>query len=168
MMMAVHELGHVVAAWVTGGTVTEVVLHPLAISRTEVRPNPHPLVVAWAGPWTGVLLPTAGWGIWHLLALPGQYLLRWFVGFCLIANGAYLGLGSVWAIGDAGEILRHGTPQWILWVFGLLTVATGLRMWHGTGPNFGIKAPGNLNLRATLATLALLLITVFLMAGSSW
>ncbi len=31
-MMAVHELGHVVGAWLTGGRVAKVVLHPLTIS----------------------------------------------------------------------------------------------------------------------------------------
>jgi len=44
-MQIIHEAGHVLAAWVTGGTVTAVVLHPLAISRTDVAPNPSPLTV---------------------------------------------------------------------------------------------------------------------------
>src|SRR5208337_624939 len=53
-MMAVHELGHVVAAVATGGKVEKVVLHPLMISRTDVSPNPSPLIVVWAGPIVGV------------------------------------------------------------------------------------------------------------------
>ena len=56
-MQAVHELGHVLAASATGGTVQRVVLHPLTISRTDVSPNPSPLAVAWAGPLVGVILP---------------------------------------------------------------------------------------------------------------
>ena len=55
--MAVHELGHVVAANLTGGTVTKIVVHPLAISRTDVSPNLNPLAVVWTGPILGVLLP---------------------------------------------------------------------------------------------------------------
>ena len=48
-MQAVHELGHVLGAILTGGRVTTVVLHPLTISRTDVFPNPHPLIEVWAG-----------------------------------------------------------------------------------------------------------------------
>lgn len=56
-MQAVHEPGHVLGARATGGTVTKVVLHPLALSRTDVSPNPRPLFVVWAGPIVGALLP---------------------------------------------------------------------------------------------------------------
>lgn len=49
-MQAVHELGHVAGAWLTGGRVERVVLHPLTISRTDLATNPHPLPVVWAGP----------------------------------------------------------------------------------------------------------------------
>ncbi|MCY2994781.1 MAG: hypothetical protein NTY19_44005, partial [Planctomycetota bacterium] len=56
-MMAVHELGHVIGAFASGGLVARVVLHPLTISRTDLSVNPHPLFVAWAGPVAGVLLP---------------------------------------------------------------------------------------------------------------
>jgi hypothetical protein len=51
--------------------------------------NPHPLVVAWAGP----VLPLAAFGI-AAAKMPGAYLLRSFAGFSLVANGAYLGAGS--------------------------------------------------------------------------
>ena len=56
-MQAIHELGHVVAAWLTGGEVVRVVIHPLAISRTDVTPNPAPLIVAWGGPIVGAAVP---------------------------------------------------------------------------------------------------------------
>src|SRR4051794_17898188 len=93
-MMSAHELGHVLGAWLTGGGVVRVVLHPLTISRTEVAPNPAPLLVVWAGPLVGVALPLLAWGVACLLRWAGWYLLRFFAGFCLIANGAYIGVGS--------------------------------------------------------------------------
>ena len=43
-MMAVHEGGHFLCARLTNGRVTSVVLHPLTISRTDVMPNPQPLI----------------------------------------------------------------------------------------------------------------------------
>src|SRR5919197_5314412 len=62
-MMAVHEAGHVAAARLTGGTVSKVVLH--------LSHNPHPLVVAWAGPVLATL------GIGAAVKMPGAYLLRY-------------------------------------------------------------------------------------------
>ena len=56
-MMIVHEFGHVVLAWTCGETVSKVVLHPLAISRTDVTHDKHPLLVIWGGPALGSLVP---------------------------------------------------------------------------------------------------------------
>jgi hypothetical protein len=94
-MQDVHELGHVIGAWFTGGRVARVVLHPLGLSRTEMRSNPLPLVVAWAGPVLGTLMPLALWGIARRRRWSVAFLPRFFAGFCLIANGSYLGVGSM-------------------------------------------------------------------------
>lgn len=139
-MQAVHEAGHVSGAFVTGGKVTHVVLHPLAISRTDVAPNPQPLFEVWAGPILGVLVPLLGWTIVRRIKLSWEFLPRFFAGFCLVANGAYLGCGSFNAIGDAGELLRHGSPIWVLWFFGAATIPLGLHLWNGEGARFGLGA----------------------------
>ena len=134
LMQAVHELGHVVGARVTGGRVKKVVLHPLAISRTDVQPNPRPLAVVWSGPLTGIFLPLAIWLIARLATRPAksatENFLRFFAGFCLIANGAYIAFGTRSRIGDCGEMLRHGSPTWLLWLFGAVTIPAGLWLWH--------------------------------------
>ena len=57
LMQAVHEAGHVLAGWMTGGTVERVILHPLAISRTDMKHNPSLLLVCWGGPVLGVVIP---------------------------------------------------------------------------------------------------------------
>jgi hypothetical protein len=137
-MQAIHELGHVIGAWLTGGEVDKVVLHPLAISRTDLLHNPHPLFVVWAGPVLGVLLPVLGWTVAVTLRLRGSFVLRFFAGFCLIANGAYIGAGSFEGIGDAGQMLRHGSTPWLLCAFGLSTSPCGLWLWHNQGRNFGL------------------------------
>ena len=92
-MMAFHELGHVVGATVTGGSIERVVLQPFTISRTDVSPNPHPGTVVWLGPVVGCLLPLALFAIVprHLTVL--HNVTRFFSGFCLIANGCSLALG---------------------------------------------------------------------------
>lgn len=137
-MQQVHELGHVLAAVATGGEVERVVLHPLTISRTDLAANPRPLIVVWAGPLLGALLPLVAWSVALAVRLRVAFLLRFFAGFCLIANGAYIGAGSFGGIGDCGEMLRHGSPIWLLWLFGLATVAAGLALWNGQGKYFGI------------------------------
>ncbi|MBD3676283.1 MAG: hypothetical protein HUJ26_22460 [Planctomycetaceae bacterium] len=134
-MMLVHEVGHVIGAKITGGTVTQVIWHPLVISRTDVDPNPSPLVVVWAGPLLGSLIPILAWGI--LVRWRYAFLLRFFAGYCLIANGAYIGYGSFEKIGDCRKMLIHETPIWVLWVFGVTACSLGFYLWNGLGPKFG-------------------------------
>ncbi|QDU36038.1 hypothetical protein Mal4_03210 [Maioricimonas rarisocia] len=136
-MQAVHELGHVLAAVLTGGEVARVVLHPLTISRTDLAANPSPLVTAWAGPLVGTVLPVILWIVGRPFAPQHAHLARFFAGFCLIANGAYLAAGSLSRIGDSGEILRQGGNVWTQWAFAIATVPLGFRLWHGLSPRFG-------------------------------
>jgi hypothetical protein len=130
VMQIVHECGHVLAAWLTGGTVERVVLHPLSISRTDVSPNPHPLSVAWGGPIFGVVAPLVAFGASKRMNRGFAMFLRFFAGFCLIANGAYIGAGSFYGIGDAGDLLHHGSPRWTLIAFGAIAITVGLWIWH--------------------------------------
>jgi hypothetical protein len=154
-MQAVHETGHALAAVLTGGRVAKVVLHPLTISRTDLAVNPHPLIVAWAGPVTGVLLPLALWGIVAALHMPGAFVLRFFAGFCLIANGAYIGVGSFEKIGDCGQLLQNGAALWQLCLFGAVTIPAGMWLWHKQGPHFGFgSARGEVRASIAWASLA--------------
>lgn len=137
-MMVIHETGHVIGAWLTGGVVERVVLHPLAISRTDLSVNPHPLPVVWCGPIFGCLLPVLFWLIACRYFARVSHLVRFFAGFCCIANGAYLGIGSFEAIGDAGDLLKHNYPIGYLWLFGMLLIPAGFALWNSLGPAFGI------------------------------
>lgn len=138
LMQAVHEFGHVLGAIITGGQVERVVLNPISISRTDVSPNPHPMIVVWAGPIVGVILPFAIWALVLMYGVKTRFGL-FFSGFCFIANGLYIGLGSFEHIGDAGEMIHHGSPIWILWIFGIVSLGLGFLLWHFLGPGFGIR-----------------------------
>jgi len=136
-MQAVHELGHVLHTWSSGGRVVRVVLHPLVISRTDVDPNPHPQFVAWGGPIWGSIIPLALFAVVRGAGWSRSWLARFFAGFCLIANGAYLLGGSIFPVGDAEVLLRAGAPRASLAVFGIVGLASGLMLWNTLGPHFG-------------------------------
>jgi hypothetical protein len=161
-MQLVHEFGHVLGAWCTGAVVNKVVLRPWTISRTQLADNPEPVVVAWAGPVIGAALPVAVWLVAAILRCPGAYLLRFFAGFCLVANGAYIGGGALDRLGDAGDLQRHGSPLWALFLFAMLTVPTGLLLWHREGRYFGFGGSrGKVEGRAvTASALALAVVLV--------
>lgn len=135
-MQAVHELGHVLHAWLSGGTVTRVVLHPPAISRTDVRPNPHAEFVAWGGFVWGSLLPLALWALLGLRRLGkaaggGPWVFAGlFAAFCIVANGAYLATALLSPVGDTRDLLRQGEPAWLLFLPGLTAIAAGLYAAH--------------------------------------
>jgi len=145
-MQAVHELGHVLFAWLSGGIVERVYLHPLAFSRTDLGANPHPLAVAWGGAVVGCLLPLLIWVVVRAVWRSQSYLAAFFARFCLIANGAYLVGGSFFGEGggdDAGQILAKGGQQWQLIIFGVSAMAAGLYLCSGLGERFGLGPAGS-------------------------
>jgi hypothetical protein len=129
-MQAVHELGHVFAAWCSGAMVERVVLLP--ISRTDTAQVESPLFVCGAGAVFGAVFPVLLWLFASGLRWKTVYLFRFFAGFCLVANGAYIGC-DFFIVGptDAGMLIEHGANRLILVLFGVLCVSGGLFLWHG-------------------------------------
>jgi len=160
-MQAVHESGHVLAAVITGGKVSKVVLYPLAFSRTDLGRNPHPLVVVWAGPLAGVILPSLALLIAHVSRWRLAWLFRFFAGFCLVANGVYIAFGPSEGGADTAVMLANGSPRWVTMLFGIPSVLLGLYLWHRQGPHFGFgEARGNVDRRAVVWSAALFAATV--------
>jgi hypothetical protein len=131
-MMTLHEAGHVLNALTSGGRVTGVTIPLLGFSRTDLSLNPHPLWVAWGGPVWGCLFAVA---VLVLAGILRRFVIaaRLFAGFCLIANGAYIGLGGLMTAGDGHDLLRHGAPGWSLILFGAVALTAGLWLWHRAG-----------------------------------
>ena len=161
-MQVVHELGHVLLAHLTGAEVIKVVLHPLTLSRTDIGENPHPLAVVWGGPVVGVSVPLLLFGLAAACRLPGLYLFRFFAGFCLVANGIYIGAGWVVDKGADPWMMRiHGSPAWLLVLFGMVCLPLGLYLWHRQGPHFGLgEAKGRVDWRAATVSLGLVALLV--------
>lgn len=145
LMMVFHEVGHVLQGWLTGARDAAAIFPPFGFSRTEFAVNPHPLPTTWGGAFWGCILPLAILAVARCLVdRKHLYLLTWFAGFCLIANGAYL-LGGVFLAGggdDGSLILQYGGSRWQLVLFSAAALAAGLYSWSGLGPYFGL-GPSN-------------------------
>ncbi len=128
-MMATHELGHIAGAVVTGGIVQRVEFPLDGFSQSVVEPSPRPMVEVWLGPIMGALLPMV-----MMVVCRRRGVVRgaawYFAGFCLIANGAYLGVGVFLRAGDAGDLVMLGAPRWLLVAFGASAMSAGLWVWH--------------------------------------
>jgi len=142
-MMAVHESGHVLAALIGGGHVSRVVFPLTGFSRTDVDPDPSPRLEIWGGPVWGSYLPFLAWMLIRKrfpkrIDIP----LGFFTGLCLVANGAYMGMGWTMSAGDAAELMKLGTPMWVLVAYGAITFFLGFYVWHTLGPFVVIMKPG--------------------------
>ena len=161
-MMVVHEFGHVLFAWLSGGSVARVVLSPLEFSRTDLQRNPHPLFVASGGALVGDALPLLVASLWRLLRWPGWYILQFFAGFCLVANGIYFAVVSfIPNAADPSDLMRAGSPQWPLVLFGIITIPMGFFLWNGLGPHFGLgQAAGKVGSKPAIAAFVCLLLLI--------
>ena len=56
--------------------------------------------------------------------------LKFFTGFCLIANGTYLAVGTMWRVGDARDLLRMNVHPAELISVGAALMLVGLAIWH--------------------------------------
>lgn len=161
-MQAVHESGHVVAAWSTGGVVAKVVLHPLTFSRTDLAVNPLPLLVSWAGPIGGEAIPAIIFAMAWLLCRRCVWIARTFLGFCLVANGSYLAAGALCAAGDPADMIALGTPPWLAVAIGMALTSAGLFFWNGQGRHFGFSRGSTVNRKVACISAACLVTVVVL------
>jgi len=132
-MMVVHEAGHCFGAVITGGKIERVVIPIVGFSRTDVSASAQPLIVIWGGPIFGAVTPVILLIWFKHTSQQVRQILRYFIGFCLIANGAYIGIGAILRAGDCEEMLKYGSPMWLLVVFGLISSVAGLFVWHRMG-----------------------------------
>lgn len=132
-MMTIHEAGHCLGALATNAKIEKVDIPLGGFSRTDVSDASHPAVVVWAGPIFGAVAPLGLLLLRHINRR-AKHILMFFIGFCLLANGAYIGAGAFVHIGDAGDLLRLGLRLWLLVMFGVISCAGGLYAWHRMGP----------------------------------
>ena len=124
-MLFTHEIGHVVAAKITGGQITELELRPGVLSHTLVQPNPRPSIVLWSGFLSGWVLPLLTFPLWRIeRGLIGPAVRLW-AGFCLLVGGVYLAIGGAERFTDTGQLAAIGWPLWMLVLIGGAVGALG-------------------------------------------
>lgn len=133
-MQLLHEVGHILAASLSGGRVKALHMPLFGFSRTDVHPNPHPTRVVWAGPIFGALAPLSLLPIVIKAVHPRKHhpirrLYTFFCGFCLIANGGYLFGGAIMPVGDVSDMLRLGINRYAIAAVGLPFIIAGLALW---------------------------------------
>lgn len=120
-MTTSHELGHVIAGWLSGAELVYVDIAPWKLPSSLHRPDPFPKITLWGGPVLGVLLPL-------LIAIVVRRPAVWFVAdFCLMANGIYLTLA--WLTGDGlldtSRLLDAGERPILIAIFCIITTVVG-------------------------------------------
>jgi hypothetical protein len=130
LMMVFHELGHVVSVTINGGTIDRVILRPWTFSQTIRSGSRHEALDIWAGPLFGIAIPLVLSLVARRVAGRLVGFVQFFAGFCLIANGVYLGVGWTAGVGDAGELMDLGFPVWPMVLFGAACLVGGLFIWH--------------------------------------
>ena len=157
----VHELGHVLAAWVGGETVERVVLHPLVISRTDVSRDRHPLLVVWGGPVVGSLVPLGMLAVARATSFEARLFVSVLRRVLPDHQRRVPGRGIVRARGRRRRPTPPGAPRWSLIAFGLVCAPVGLWLWNGLGPRFGLgEARGEVDREAVAWTVGLVAIIV--------
>ena len=132
-MLLTHEAGHVLHARLSGGVVERVSIPLFGYSQTHLAANPSPKFVAWGGPVWGCVIPLILLATVIRTPRRVRQAMQFFAGFCLVTNGVYLGIGWTDRVGDAGDLVRLGTPVWMLMVFGICATAAGMLIWHRLG-----------------------------------
>lgn len=121
VMTFIHESGHIVCGWASGGTLQQADVAPWHLPHSSFDPDPQPLVTLWGGPILGALVPLT-------VALLVRRGWMWFIAyFCLLANGSYLAVA--WFTGerhlDTPKLLHHGAHPATIVAYCVLTIGAG-------------------------------------------
>lgn len=136
-----HELGHAIAYWTTGGTIERIVIHPF--SWSYVIPGSvtnYPNFTTWGGVVFGtimaLLLVAVVWRWRGPYVMPA--LLTGVV--ACIGNGYYLVCDYVAGTGhDAGSLVESGTPGAVVVIVGVALIGVGFCLAGIFIPLMGIR-----------------------------
>lgn len=137
---AIHELGHAIGTWITGGDVYRIYLHPFLPGHCYHSETVHPGITTWAGALfsvcVGMILIIA---LWRRRA--PRFAPFFAIGvFSLLGNGSYFIVGLLSRFGDPWYIVRRlGASAAGPISFGIISIGIGVVVCAlSLGPVFGI------------------------------
>jgi hypothetical protein len=118
-----HEFGHALGYWLSGGTVTRIVMEaPLPAGHVGGHgPKELAHFWVWGGVVFGSIVTVAPLAIARRRRVPPllRFAALMTAAFCLGHNGMYLFIGSVIPFSDASDMINLGAPRWLLFVLGI-------------------------------------------------
>lgn len=135
-----HEFGHGVAVWISGGRVSSMILNPFSWSWISYLSNPNPLFTAWGGVLFGVLFAIVLAAAALLIRSPYMAPLYLLAGCAMASNGIYFSVAAFADIGDAGALLSLGVPRLTLVAIGLLLLVISCLWVSAIQPLLGIPS----------------------------
>lgn len=144
---AIHELGHAIAVWLCGGSVTGLSLHPLSWSKIHYSVEvtvPIALAGAVFASLAGLLMLALAWGWRSPWVLP---LLA--TALCaFVVNAVYLGVDGILLFGgDATDLIRLGVSRPAVVGAGMLLLIVGFATATLPLPRLGIGRNDGLGTR---------------------
>jgi len=151
-----HEIGHALGAWSTGGIVRGLVIHPFSWSYA-LAVSPRDDVTIWAGSILGCLfgiLITFSVFKWR----SGRLLIPLLVGpVTCLCNGSYLVLGSVFHLpGDGSVLAARYAPAGVVAAVGLLMLCAGMLLAFLIIPELGFGAADGIAHRTAVLAMGIL------------
>ena len=117
-----HELGHALGIWLSGGTVTAIVMEaPLPIGYVAGA-NGSDFTRIWGGVAFGSLSTLIPLLAAKRLSAPPpiRFAMLMIAAFCLGHNAVYLFVGSIVPFADAAQMIGQlGTPRWLLFLLSI-------------------------------------------------
>jgi hypothetical protein len=144
---ALHELGHALAVWFGGGSVTSLSLHPFSWSKIGYS-VPLTVPIAWAGAFfaslVGLLLLALVWRRYGAWTMPIVV-----TALCtFIVNAVYLGVdGMLLAGGDATDLVGLGVSRPVVVGAGILLLVIGAVIAMLLPPRLGLGQQSGLGAR---------------------
>jgi hypothetical protein len=120
-----HEMGHALGYWVSGGSVSAIVMEAPAPTGYVIGSTADPRPVVWGGVVFGSLVTLIPLGLSRALARKSlaRFAALMVAAFCLAHNGLYLFVGGLLPFGDAVGMIDRGAPPWLLVLLGLPLLA---------------------------------------------
>lgn len=153
-----HELGHALGYWLSGGHVVAIVMQAPLPAGHVLGNGPNRFLPVWGGVAFGSLITAAPLLMaWQLSPRsPVRFAALMTAAFCLGHNGMYLFVGSIVPFADALNMISLGAPRWLLFLLGAPLLIAFVLVLTSAIRAVGVRATESVWKRILVAELGLL------------